>query len=156
MLLTADADRRCHRPPHSRERYGWLTQSFECRDRKVVLSARIMPQGCVDVKTRSGSANKNSGHLRGSGRCLTTCRRRECAAWSGREDLNLRPPEPHSGALPRLRYVPPVMVVITIRPVGVSRFNSIPMVPETQLSRSRIGMAWLGNGCRPETRLQSF
>jgi hypothetical protein len=28
--------------------------------------------------------------------------------WSGREDLNLRPPEPHSGALARLRYVPPV------------------------------------------------
>jgi hypothetical protein len=27
--------------------------------------------------------------------------------WSGREDLNLRPPEPHSGALPRLRHVPP-------------------------------------------------
>ena len=26
--------------------------------------------------------------------------------WSGREDLNLRPPEPHSGALARLRHVP--------------------------------------------------
>ncbi len=26
--------------------------------------------------------------------------------WSGREDLNLRPPVPHTGALAKLRHVP--------------------------------------------------
>ena len=30
----------------------------------------------------------------------------ECCIWSGRLDLNQRPPEPHSGALSRLRHAP--------------------------------------------------
>ena len=35
--------------------------------------------------------------------------------WSGREDLNLRPPEPHSGALARLRHVPTGLKPNTMR-----------------------------------------
>ncbi len=30
----------------------------------------------------------------------------QCSIWSGREDLNLRPPAPKAGALTRLRYAP--------------------------------------------------
>ena len=33
---------------------------------------------------------------------------RTFASWSGRKDLNLRPPAPKAGALTRLRYAPPV------------------------------------------------
>ena len=31
--------------------------------------------------------------------------------WSGREDLNLRPPVPHTGALAKLRHVPPEYIL---------------------------------------------
>ncbi len=32
--------------------------------------------------------------------------------WSGREDLNLRPPEPHSGALAKLHYAPTFYIIL--------------------------------------------
>ena len=38
--------------------------------------------------------------IRHSGSCRQICSSQELQVWSGREDLNLRPPEPHSGALP--------------------------------------------------------
>jgi len=56
-----------------------------------------MPQGGFEVKTRNGRANNKNGRLVGSGHFLTTRRREESAAWSGRVDLNHRPPEPHAG-----------------------------------------------------------
>ena len=54
-------------------------------------------------------------------------------AKSGREDLNLRPPEPHSGALAKLRHAPYTLLVSTIRSM-LSRRASLQLPANSTLS----------------------
>jgi hypothetical protein len=60
---------------------------------------------------------------------------RAYAKWSGREDLNLRPPEPHSGALARLRYVPTVGNHVAPLPSAVKHMSSPLSVASASMSR---------------------
>ncbi len=57
----------------------------------------------------TGAGDENRTHIAGlEGRCSTIELHplRKTVLWSGREDLNLRPPAPKAGALAKLRYAP--------------------------------------------------
>src|SRR5437016_2376520 len=45
--------------------------------------------------------------------------------WSGRKDLNLRPPGPEPGALARLRYAPTTSSITSIFAAGTLDYHSI-------------------------------
>ena len=62
-----------------------------------------------------GAGDENRTHIAGlEGRC-STIELHPQETWSGREDLNLRPPAPKAGALAKLRHAPTDNVNLTIQ-----------------------------------------
>ena len=60
-----------------------------------------------------GAGDENRTHIAGlEGRC-STIELHPQKKWSGREDLNLRPPAPKAGALAKLRHAPTDNVNLT-------------------------------------------
>lgn len=66
--------------------------------RSVAASNRL--GGFEHVSLARGQPRQHVDRTRRGTPPIEACSIAPCAIWSGREDSNLRPPEPHSGALP--------------------------------------------------------
>src|SRR5262245_46204160 len=73
--------------------------------RKVVVAPHSPPTGAGLFRARIRAINRATGSSFEK-RARRNWLSRRALCMSGREDLNLRPPEPHSGALAKLRHGP--------------------------------------------------
>ena len=59
--------------------------------------------GCLGLAVESSNASPSASQNKKWATAETVT---HCFKWSGREDLNFRPPAPKAGALARLRHAP--------------------------------------------------